>query len=67
MNVSVGDIVQVDPAAANWGGCLVIVTEVKSCGIQGFTPMPPDGGRAYIRIKNEDFEAVAAKAVWTDA
>jgi hypothetical protein len=62
-HVALSDIVQVRPDR-NWGACLVIVTELKSWGIQGFTPMPPDGGQAYIRLKWEDIEPTGGKAVY---
>lgn len=60
-----GQIVQVRPDAPAWGACLVIVTEVKPWGVQGFTPMPPDGGMAFIRLKTEDFEPTGGVAVWS--
>jgi hypothetical protein len=58
-----GDIVQVLPGR-NWGGCLVIVTEVRSWGVQGFTPMPPHGGQAYVRIVMSDFEHTGGKVIF---
>lgn len=66
-NIAAGDIVQVLPDAGNWASCLVIVTEVKSWGIQGFTPMPPHGGQAYIRLLWEKIEATGGKAVFMPA
>lgn len=63
--VKVGDIVQVKPDAKGWRGCLVIVTETKGWGVMGFTPIPPNGGMAFIRIANEDFERTGGRAVWS--
>lgn len=65
-DVAVGDIVQAVPGD-NWGACLVIVTELKPWGIQGFTPMPPDGAQAYIRLAWDRFEATGGKAVFLPA
>jgi hypothetical protein len=47
--VNPGDIVQADPEVTHWGPCLVVVTDVKGWGIQGFTSMPRTG-RAYVRL-----------------
>jgi hypothetical protein len=63
--VKVGSIVQVLPMASNWAGCLVIVTEVRTWGVVGFTPVPPHGGMAFIRIENADLEDTGGMAVWT--
>jgi hypothetical protein len=56
-----GDIVQVDPSH-EWGGCLVVITEPKGWGVQGFVQIPK-GGRAYIRLNNDVIECVG-HAVW---
>lgn len=59
--VNVGDIVQIVPDH-DWGGCLVIVTELKSFGVQGIVTIPRQGD-AYVRLRNEDF-VIAGKAVF---
>jgi sporulation protein YlmC with PRC-barrel domain len=46
----VGDIVQVDPMKAVFGACMVVVTEVKAWGIQGYVNIPMQGD-AYIRLE----------------
>jgi hypothetical protein len=59
-----GDIVQVKPGLApnpDWDACLVVVTEVKIWGVQGYTTVPA-GGEAYIRLKWEQFEVVGRAA-----
>jgi hypothetical protein len=61
-DVQPGQIVQIVPDAANWAACLVIVTEVRAWGIQGFAPMPPDGRQAYIRANFEDLEPTGGVA-----
>lgn len=58
-----GDIVQANPEVCEWGPCLVIISEIKSFGIQGYTSVPK-GRDAYIRLKWEDFEPTGGKAEW---
>lgn len=60
--VGIGDIVQVVPGAferSEWNAVLVIVTEVKLWGIQGYTTSPGQGD-AFIRLKAGTFEKVGA-------
>ncbi len=57
------DIVQAIPGTTEWGPCLVVVTEVKSWGIQGFTSIPR-GGDAYIRLKHNEYELTGGRAVF---
>lgn len=54
--VEVNDIVQIKPEH-EWGGCLLIVTEVKSFGCQGYVEIPKQGA-AYIRLNKEDYVKV---------
>lgn len=57
-NLQVGDIVQIDPAAdETFGACLMIVTEPKSWGAQGYVTVPGQGN-AYYRCKHENMEKV---------
>lgn len=65
-SVRTGDVVQAEPGG-NWNACLVIVTEVRSWGVQGFTPIPPDGGQAYIRLTWDQIEATGGRAVFMPA
>lgn len=57
-----GDIVQIVDPDHHWYPCLVIVSEVKSWGIQGYLTIPQDNqgnvGNAYIRLSNEVIEVV---------
>lgn len=63
MPIEVGDIVQVDPEKHDtFGACLVIVSEVKSFGIQGYVQVPAQG-QAYIRLNTDDFVKVGT-AEW---
>lgn len=56
-----GDIIQITNKANNWYPCLVVVSKMKPWGIQGYITLP-EGGNAYTRIDNDDFEPVG-KAV----
>ena len=62
--IGVGDIVQVDPGVETFGGCMVVVTEVKSWGIQGYVQSAGVEGQAYIRLECQDYEATGGKAIW---
>ena len=58
------DIVQVAPGVETFGGCMVVVTEVKSWGIQGYVQNAGQEGQAYIRLKLDQIEHTGGKAVW---
>lgn len=64
MNIEIGDIVQVQPGVETFGACMIVVTEVKSWGIQGYMQNAGQEGQAYIRLKFEDIEPTGGKAVW---
>lgn len=59
-----GEIVQVSPTVETFGGCMVVVTEVKDWGIQGYVQSAGVPGQQYISLKTGDFEATGGKAVW---
>jgi hypothetical protein len=63
--LEVGDIVQIDPEKHDFGGCLMIVTEPKEWGAQGYLLMDKEitglcrfMGQAYIRLTWEKMEYV---------
>ena len=56
------DIVQVTNDDNEWFPCLVVVSELKAFGIQGYTSIPKKG-QAYIRLKFEDYEKVGTALV----
>jgi hypothetical protein len=64
MSIEVNDIVQISPEVNHqegfWAGNLLIVTEVKSWGVQGYCRV--QGGEAYIRLKTGQFEKVGRLA-----
>ena len=64
MKVEVHDIVQVEPHLEMFGGCLVVVTELKEFGIQGYVQSAGIQGQQYIRLKTDQFEPTGGKAVW---
>jgi hypothetical protein len=66
------DVVQISPEgkyAGNFGGMLMVVTEPKSFGAQGYLLSPHEfpvikyKGRAFLRVKFEDMEYVG-KLTW---
>ena len=61
----IGDIVQLDPdntVNPMFSGCFMVVTEIKSWGVQGYVPSLGDkgkpGGLAYYRANFEDIVKV---------
>lgn len=64
------DVVQISPtnkANAAFGGCMMIVTEPKPWGAQGFVAVPRQRGEppasAYFRATWEDMEYIGT-AIW---
>jgi hypothetical protein len=63
--IEIGDIVQVDPMASDtFGACLVVVTEIKSWGIQGYVQSAGVDGQQYIRLNFDQFEMTGGKSIW---
>lgn len=60
--IRVGDVVQIDPAHDDvFGGCFMVVTEIKAWGVQGYVAIPgkgDKGGDAYYRVKFQDVELI---------
>lgn len=56
--IEIGSVVQIDPEHDDrFGACFMVVTELKSWGVQGYVKVPgADGGDAYYRV---DFNKVA--------
>ena len=57
-NVNVGDIVQIIDEKNPWFPCLLIVTEVKKWGIQGYVKTPKHDGLAFYRVVYGSFKTV---------
>ena len=57
-----GDIVQITNQDHHWFGCLIVVSEPKSFGCQGYISIPKDNvgnvADAYIRLNHADLEVV---------
>jgi len=64
------EIIQILPAH-KWGGCLAIVSEVKSWGVLAYVTVPGSegmpAGHAHIRLVAGDFERIGAKATYIPA
>lgn len=58
MNIQENDVVQIVPEH-KWGGCFLLVTEVKGWGVQGFVQIPMKG-QAYIRIEHGEYEKIGS-------
>lgn len=58
------DIVQARPGLDVFGGCMVVVTEVRAWGIQGYVQSAGVPGQQYIRLRTGDFEPTGGRAVW---
>lgn len=62
--IEIGSLVQINPETKNqiFAGCIVVVTEITSCGIQGYVQaLGTDsklGGQAFLRPTWKDIEPV---------
>jgi hypothetical protein len=67
MDIKAGDIVQITNEEHHWYPCLIIVSEPKSFGCQGYTTIPKNdeepSGNAYIRLEHSDYEPVGRALV----
>lgn len=55
--VKVGSVIQANENSGEWCGCLLIVDEVKSWGVQAGMKIPYKG-TAYMRLTNEQFDYI---------
>jgi hypothetical protein len=61
--IKVGDVVQINPEHdERFGACFLVVTELKSWGVQGYARVP-GGGDAYYRVPYEQVHLVGV-AEW---
>ena len=62
-----GDIVQITNENHHWYPCLIIVSDVKSFGCQGYVLIPHNDGElpdiAYIRLSSEEYEQVGKASI----
>lgn len=68
--LKVGEIVQIDPTWDNgrgrqwFGGCLMVVTESKTWGAQGYVQNCGSSGLAYFRCEWQHMEPTGGMAQW---
>lgn len=62
MEVEEGDIVQITDETHEWFPSLIVVSEVKSFGVQGYVHIPMKGD-AYIRLDKSKYERVGRAAI----
>ena len=62
--IQVGEIVQINPEKVMFGACMVVVTEVKTWGVQGYVQSAGVPGQQYVRIKHDDFQRTGGMAAW---
>ena len=62
LKIEKGDVVQVDPESdGRFAACLMIVTEVKNWGLQGYITVPGTvggSGTAYYRVNHDNYAKV---------
>lgn len=63
-NVKKNDVIQINEKfkGTGWIGCLMIVDEVKSWGVQAYLHVPMQGD-AYLRIKHGEFDVIGKAAM----
>jgi hypothetical protein len=62
--MNINDIIQIDPSKDLFGGCMAVVSEVKSWGVQAYVQSAGVPGQQYIRLKHGEFEPTGGRAVW---
>ena len=61
-HIKAGDIVQITERSNKWFPSIIVVSEVKSFGVQGYVSIPMQG-EAYIRLNKSDYEKVGEAKV----
>jgi hypothetical protein len=68
--LAVGEIVQISPEASGgterFGGCLMVVTEPKSWGAQGYVKNAGRAGLFFLNARWSDMEPTGGMVVWAD-
>lgn len=62
--VKKNDVIQINEKfkGTGWIGCLMIVDEVKSWGVQAYLHVPMQGD-AYLRIKHGEYDVIGKAAM----
>lgn len=66
-DLTVGEIVQIDPTHdKRFGGCLMVVTDPKGWGAQGYVTVPHSDGaqQAFYRCEFANMESLNVTAEW---
>lgn len=68
VEVKKGDVIQITERIHSWYGCLLIVDEIKSWGVQAFLLVPQSNDHfevkiAYTRLKNGSFEKIGSSKI----
>ena len=71
LKIEEGDVVQIDPESdGKFAACLMVVTEVKGWGLQGYVTVPGSvvggSGRAFYRVKHDNYVKIGP-AKWLRA
>lgn len=65
--IQVGDVIQVKETIPAWGGCLMIVDEVKQWGIQCIMRLPGRNPRiTALRLSHSEYYPIETKAKISD-
>lgn len=65
MMVKVGSVIQVKESIPMWGGCLMIVQEVKPWGVQCYMRLPFQGElrTTYLRLNHSEYYLIGEAAL----
>jgi len=72
MNIKPGDVVQITNPEHPWFPALLVVSEIKSFGVQGYAIAPIDNdpnvpnGQSYNRLKAADYVYVGEATIITE-
>jgi len=65
MEIVKNDLVQIIDENHGWFPCILVVSEVKSFGVQAYVTLPNQGD-AYIRLNRQDYKKVGESLVVHD-
>lgn len=63
--MEVGDVIQITNPDDKWFATLLIISELKSFGVQAYAIIPMQGD-AYYRVKTGDFEVIGKARVLSE-
>lgn len=63
--MNVNDIVQIDPAMPDFGGCLAVINELKENGrVMAYVQNAGQSGQAFIFLNKGQYEPTGGRALW---